>query len=95
MCLCILSEYMSVPHGGPKMVTDPWAWSYRRCGLPCGFWESNQGSLEDQQVLLISEPPLQTLQHCFNSMASINGKLDNHSMAIYLTEWHACLKNPT
>lgn len=67
------------------MVTDPWDWSYR-CGLPCRFWESNQGSLEDQQVLLIIELPLQTLQHCFNSMASINGKLDNHSMAIYLTE---------
>lgn len=29
------------------------------CELPCGFREPNEGSLQEQQVLLVSEPFLQ------------------------------------
>jgi len=29
------------------------------CEPPCGFWESNSGPLEEQKVLLTTEPSLQ------------------------------------
>ena len=31
------------------------------CELPCGCWELNPGSLEEQSVLLTAEPSLQPL----------------------------------
>ena len=31
------------------------------CELPCGCWESNPGPLEEQPVLLTTEPALQPL----------------------------------
>jgi hypothetical protein len=31
------------------------------CELPCGCWETNPGSLEEQKVLLTDEPSLQLL----------------------------------
>ena len=34
-----------------KEITD-------RCWQPCGCWESNQGLLQEQQVLLAAEPSL-------------------------------------
>jgi hypothetical protein len=33
------------------------------CELPCGCWDSISGPLEEQQVLLTSEPSLQILEH--------------------------------
>lgn len=30
------------------------------CDLPCGFWELNSGTLEEQSVLLTFEPSLWT-----------------------------------
>lgn len=30
------------------------------CEVPCGFWESNLGPLQDHQVLLTTEPSLQS-----------------------------------
>ena len=35
------------------------SWSYRQCELPYGCWELNPGPLEEQSVLLITEPSLQ------------------------------------
>jgi hypothetical protein len=35
------------------------------CEPPCGCWELNSGPLEEQSVLLTSEPSLQP-PHCFN-----------------------------
>jgi hypothetical protein len=29
------------------------------CESPCGYWELNPGPLQEQPVLLTSEPPLQ------------------------------------
>jgi len=34
--------------------------------LPCGCWELNSGSLEEQSVLLTTEPPLQLWRHFLN-----------------------------
>jgi hypothetical protein len=33
---------------------------------PCGCWELNSGLLEEQPVLLTSEPSLQHMNQCFN-----------------------------
>ena len=30
--------------------------SYKCCAPPCGFWELNPGLLQEQQVLLTTEP---------------------------------------
>ena len=38
----------------PDLITDG-------CELPCGFWELNSRSLEEQAMLLTSEPSLQPL----------------------------------
>ena len=50
-----------VPAGqkrAPDLITDG-------CEPLCGGWELNSGSLEEQSVLLISEPPLQPqVQFC-------------------------------
>jgi hypothetical protein len=35
------------------------------CELPCGFWELNSGPLEEQMVLLTTEPSLQSLLSCY------------------------------
>jgi hypothetical protein len=66
MCVNALAEYMPVPH----ML----AWCLQRlqadtelprtavmdgCESPCGCWELTAGPLQEQQVLLISEPSLQ------------------------------------
>ena len=32
---------------------------YRGCEPPCGCWELNSGTLEEQSVLLTTEPSLQ------------------------------------
>lgn len=34
--------------------------------LPCGFWESNLSSLEEQPVFLTAEPSVQPLDFIFN-----------------------------
>lgn len=36
----------------------PWNWSIDVCEFPCGFWEPNMGSLEEQLEILNSEPSL-------------------------------------
>lgn len=36
----------------------PWNWSTDVCESPCGFWEPNMGSLEEQLKILNSEPSL-------------------------------------
>ena len=42
-------------------VRSPATGSSDSCELPCGCWELNQGSLEEQSVLLTTEPSLQPL----------------------------------
>lgn len=53
MCVCmrVCHSYVGT-HGGQKKVLDSLELGYR-------CWESNSGSLEDQQALLITEPSLQ------------------------------------
>ena len=35
------------------------------CEPPCGCWELNSGPLEEQSVLLTTEPSFQPYSHCF------------------------------
>jgi len=46
--------YACKPEEGTDLIIDG-------CEPPCGGWELNSGPLEDQPVLLTSEPSLQPL----------------------------------
>ena len=35
------------------------------CQIPYGCWESNSGPLEEYQVLLTTDPPLQSVKLCY------------------------------
>jgi len=37
------------------------------CEPPCGCWDLNSGPLEEQSVLLTTEPPLQLRQNFINN----------------------------
>ena len=50
-----------------KMVTNPIT---DGCEPPCGCWELNSGSLEEQSVLLTAEPSLQPQKSFFWSLIS-------------------------
>lgn len=39
--------------------------------LPCGFWESNLSSLEEQPVFLTAEPSVQPLDFIFNIFVNV------------------------
>ena len=47
-CLCLQRHQKRAP----DLITDV-------CEPPCGCWELNSGSLEEQSVLLTAEPSLQ------------------------------------
>jgi hypothetical protein len=50
--LCVASVYR-----GQKRMLGPLELDI--CKLPCGYWELNPDSLQEQQVLLTNKPPLQ------------------------------------
>jgi hypothetical protein len=50
---CTLSLSSDTPEEGIRFFTDG-------CEPPCGCWELNSGPLEEQLLLLIAEPCLQT-----------------------------------
>ena len=66
------------------------------CEPPCGCWELNSGSLEEQSVLLTAEPSLQSPNSCiFKSFVfitlfhvSLNGVCMSTGVQIY-TPMHA------
>lgn len=43
----------------PESARAPATGAVDGCELPCGFWESNPGPLEEQPTLLTAEPFLQ------------------------------------
>jgi hypothetical protein len=45
-------------HAGPKEARRRWLIFWDKSELPCGCWELNLGPLEEQPVLLITEPSL-------------------------------------
>jgi len=49
MCVGVLPACMPGAHGSQKAGLDPL--EQDSCELPCGCWESNLGSLEEQPVL--------------------------------------------
>lgn len=56
-----MCRYVCVPTvcntcGGQKRALDPRDWSYRGCELPCWCYDWNLGTLQEQLVLLGSEP---------------------------------------
>lgn len=57
ICLCITSVPGAL--GGQKRVIDSLRLEFDCCGPPCGCWESNPGTPEEQPVFLMMEPPLQ------------------------------------
>ena len=69
-----------VPRAPPRLLCDPELtstvlWSPKRasdlmtddCEPLCGCWELNSGPLEEQSVLLTTEPSLQPLEMTFKS----------------------------
>ena len=55
----ILSVCMSAGQKrAPDLITDG-------CEPPCGYWELNSGPLEEQAMLLTTEPSLQPLEQGF------------------------------
>ena len=46
----------------PDLITDG-------CESPCGYWESNLGPLEEQAMLLTSEPSLQSYTRSLNDLS--------------------------
>lgn len=57
ICLCITRVPGAL--GGQKRVINSLRLEFDCCGPPCGCWESNPGTPEEQPVLLMTEPPLQ------------------------------------
>lgn len=62
LCMSVLPMYICAPRvcpgacGGQKKAGDPWGWSQ-------GWsWEPTLGLLQEQQVILTAEPPLQSPQ---------------------------------
>lgn len=61
-----LKDHLSVslPHGfrcllGPEEDMRPWSWSYQVFVSPQTWcWELDVGFLEEEQVLVLAEPPL-------------------------------------
>ena len=53
---------------GQKRAPDPIT---DGCELPCGCWELNSGPLEEQAILLTSEPSLQPLFSFFRDRVSL------------------------
>ena len=45
------------------------------CEPPCGYWELNSGPLEEQSVLLTTEPSLQLKTKIFKSKYIFSGQL--------------------
>ena len=52
MCISFLPRVPASQKGAPGLITDG-------CKPACGCWELNSGPLEEQSVLLTSEPYLQ------------------------------------
>jgi hypothetical protein len=69
MCVSVLLASVSVYHGyaGPIEVKrrhwNPWNWS---CEAPYGCRGVNSGPLQEQQVLLVAEPALQSQKMIFS-----------------------------
>jgi hypothetical protein len=52
---------MPCAHSGQRGIVSPEAGVIDSCELLHGFWELNPSPLQDQHVLLIIEPPLQSI----------------------------------
>ena len=70
MCMGVLSDCVSVynvhvchPQRLEEGVRSVSISIIDGCELPCGCWDLNPGLLEEQPVLLTSEPTLQPLLH--------------------------------
>lgn len=60
--VCLCTTCTSDVHTGQKRVSDPSRPGVTEgCELPCGCWELNPGPLQEQPVLLATEPSLQPL----------------------------------
>jgi hypothetical protein len=62
------------------------------CEPPCGCWDLNSGPLEDQSVLLTTEPSLQPNSHLSLISLNING-LNSPIKRHKLTDW-ICKQDP-
>lgn len=61
MYVCVPCESNSHLQNPEKGVTFPETGMTDSCELPCGFWKSNSGPLEEPSVFLVSELSLQSL----------------------------------
>jgi hypothetical protein len=53
------------------------------CEPPCGCWELNSGSLEEESVLLTTEPSLQPYLDSFNSVIQFDQR---HFLKIFFSQ---------
>jgi hypothetical protein len=84
LCACCLQK--------PEEALDALKWSYR-CQLPCGCWDSDAGPLEEQPVLLTTEPSLQSLSDIFKEHSFAYGRevLLPHSHSLILLRGSFCI----
>ena len=82
MCIAFLPRVPASQKGAPGLIIDG-------CKPPCGCWELNSGPLEEQSVLLTSEPSLQPLCFSFRHIQSgwrdgsaVKGLAHNHQYKV-------------
>lgn len=62
-CLSLCATHVQCQESLEDSVRSPGTRVTNGCEMPCRCWEPNPGSLQDQQVLLNSEPSLQPQFH--------------------------------
>ena len=65
ICFCALHVSLGKPEEGPQ---NAWNWSCRQL---CLWWDLNSGPLEEQPVLLATEPSLQFMYPEYNNSQSV------------------------
>lgn len=70
MCLCVL-----VCAEARRRYWLSWSWTYRWLWAPwSGCWDLNPGALQEQQVCLTTEPPLQLLKFPLGIKTSVRSR---------------------
>lgn len=60
VCLYVYALFVCSAQEASRVCHSPWTLSADGYELPCGFWESNPGPLEDQPVPLITNSSLRS-----------------------------------
>lgn len=58
-CIFVHCRYAWRQRNPEEGIRSPWIIVTNGCEIPCGYWKSNMGPLQEELVLLSSESPLQ------------------------------------